>query len=75
MASGYFANTPQSKRQAQQALNKILHDLPFEVFKAQIDSSNVPKALQLEQVFVMEWSDVEEDFKSGRCVVHLSFHI
>ena len=63
-ACGLFAQTRKTKEVARKAKAKIEIDFPSEAFESQMDSY-MPTALRLESVFVVDWSDVKEDFQTG----------
>lgn len=65
-ASGFFASTAAEKNTATKAAQKILHDFPFEVLESQMDGVDIPTAMRLEQCFVIDFRQLDDDYCSGR---------
>ena len=67
-ASSWFALNATTWQRGQTAVQKISAHLLFEALEAQIDSGNVPTMLRLEQVFVVNLSDMDDEYKTGQYV-------
>ena len=67
-ASSWFALNAMTQQRGQSAVQKISAHLLFEALEAQIDSGNVPTMLRLEQVFVVNLSDMDDEYKTGQYV-------
>ena len=65
-ASSWFTLNATTRQKGQAAVQKIATHLPFEALEAQINSGNVPTSLRLEQVFVVNYDDLDEEYKSGQ---------
>ena len=68
-ASSVFATRLGERSKGKQAVQKLSVHLPFEALEAQIDGASVPTSMRLEQVFVVCFDDLDESYKSGRCVI------
>jgi len=65
-ASGVFAATPSERAAATKAAMKLSHDFPFEVLESQMDGVDIPIALRIEQCFVVECKELDEEYQNGR---------
>jgi hypothetical protein len=65
-ASSWFPLNATTRQRGQTAVQKIAAHLPFEALEAQIESGNVPTMLRLEQVFVVNLSDMDDQYKTGQ---------
>ena len=64
-ATSVFAMTSSDRRRGQVAVDKIAVHLPFEALEAQIDGVEIPVSMRLEQVFVVSFDDMDEEYKTG----------
>jgi hypothetical protein len=65
-ASGFFAATSKERTAAAKSAQKISHDFPFEVLESQIDGVDIPTAIRVEQCFVIDFNQLEDQYRAGR---------
>ncbi|KAH7920877.1 hypothetical protein BV22DRAFT_1179673 [Leucogyrophana mollusca] len=67
--AGAYARTPKAKASHQKLLHQCQQSLPHKKFRSKIDLPDVPRALRLENVFVLDLDHVDPPKRKGRTVV------